>query len=85
LLAPVLERAAREVFGRPLTLVDSATAMAQAAAGILGDHAALRSDAGAGGRGSLRCFVTDASRLDDVGPRFLGEVLPEVSAVDLGV
>jgi glutamate racemase len=82
LLKPVLERAAGKVFQHPVTLVDSATAMARAAAGILAERGEL---APGGRRGELRCYMTDASRLDELGPRFLGEPLPEVAAVDLGV
>lgn len=82
LLAPVLARAAAAEFAHPVTLVDSATAMATAAAGALDERGALREGAA---RGELRCFLTDASRLDELGPRFLGEALPEVATIDLGM
>jgi glutamate racemase len=82
LLVPVLTRAAAATFAKPVTLVDSATAMAEAAAGVLAEHNALRAS---DERGSLRCFVTDASRLDDLAPRFLGEPLSDFAAVDLGL
>ena len=85
LLVPVLTRAAAATFARPVTLVDSATAMAEAAAGILADHGALRPAPADGARGSLRCFVTDASRLEELAPRFLGEPLSDFAAVDLGL
>jgi glutamate racemase len=78
LLVPVLRRAAAAVFAQPVALVDSATAMAAAA-----DQALVARRTG--DRGSLRCFVTDASRLDDLAPRFLGEPLTDFAAVDLGL
>lgn len=71
LLRPLLSRLAPS-----LAIVDSATAMAAAA------RAALASDPGTG-TGALHCFVTDASRLDDLAPRFLGEPLASYDLVDL--
>jgi hypothetical protein len=48
---------------------------------------AARCELGASGagreRGTLHCFVTDASRLDELGPRFLGEPLSGFDLVDL--
>jgi glutamate racemase len=89
LLVPVLERAARATFAHPVTLVDSATAMAEAAAEVLGARGELVGGgdvAGASGeRGALSCFVTDASRLDELAPLFLGEPLAGYAAVDLGL
>ncbi len=86
LLVPVLRRAAAATFAHAVTLVDSATAMAEAAATVLAANDALRTPAaGEAPRGSLRCYVTDASRLDDLAPRFLGEPLADFAAVDLGL
>jgi glutamate racemase len=82
LLAPVLRRAAAQAFAAPVTLVDSATAMAAAAAEVLSSRGELRA---AGARGTLECYVTDASRLDELAPRFLGEPLERFAAVDLGL
>jgi glutamate racemase len=82
LLVPVLTRAAAAVFAQPVTLVDSATAMASAAEQVLKERGTLVES---GPRGTLRCFVTDASRLDDLAPRFLGEPLTDFAAVDLGL
>jgi glutamate racemase len=82
LLVPVLRRAAAATFDHAVTLVDSATAMASVAAEILSARGELRP---AGGRGALECFVTDASRLDELAPRFLGEPLAAYGAVDLGI
>jgi len=40
-------------------------------------------EAPGGVSGSLRVMVTDKSRIDIVGTRFLGEVLSEVFSVDV--
>jgi glutamate racemase len=77
LLADELAAAAAELAGRDIAVVDSATAMAQAARAALGDQAA------ASGRGELGIFVTDASRLDELAPRFLGERVQTFELVDL--
>jgi glutamate racemase len=87
LLRGVLEQAARELAGRPVAVVDSATAMAEAAREAVGaqggggaaDPAANRRDAA----GRLDCFATDTSRFDEVAPRFLGEPLTGFELVDL--
>ena len=78
LLADELAAAAAELAGRPIASVDSATAMAQAARASLGEAAAT-----ARGRGELGIFVTDASRLDELAPRFLGERVSAYELVDL--
>jgi len=80
LLSHVIALAAEQVFAHPVCLVDSATAMAGAARATL-DARAERRPAGSGGR--LRCFVTDASRLGELAPRFLGEPLASYELVDL--
>jgi len=77
LLAAVLSRTACELAGRSVNVVDSATAMAEAARRALGS---ARPESP---RGELHCFVTDASRLDELGPRFLGEPLSGFDLVDL--
>lgn len=77
LLTNVLTRTANELASRTVRVVDSATAMASAAETTLGRR--LPSEA----RGALHCFVTDASRLDELGPRFLGESLSGFDLVDL--
>jgi glutamate racemase len=79
LLRAVIERVAHELAGRPLAVVDSATAMAQAARHALGEPAGNRREA----PGQLRVFATDTSRLDDLAPRFLGEPIDEFELVDL--
>ena len=78
LLREVIERVARELAGRPIAVVDSATAMAEAARDALGTGANRRD-----GAGRLDCFATDTSRLDELAPRFLGEPLTGFELVDL--
>lgn len=77
LLAPVLTATARTVWQRDIAVVDSAAAMATCAR-----HAIAPADATAG-PGKLSCFVTDASRLAELAPRFLGEPLDAPALVDL--
>jgi glutamate racemase len=78
LLRDVLTHAARELTGRDIAVVDSATAMAEAAREALGSGENRRSEAG-----RLDCFATDTSRLDELAPRFLGEPLTGFDLVDL--
>ncbi len=78
LLSRALSRAANARAGRELAIVDSATAMAGAARHILAPGGAAESRPGA-----LRCFVTDATRMDELAPRFLGDALGDVELVDL--
>lgn len=78
LLREVLARVAGELAGRPITVVDSASAMAEAAREALGTGANRRTAAG-----RLDCFATDTSRLDELAPRFLGEPLTGFELVDL--
>ncbi len=79
LLAPVLERAAQAVAGHPVAIVDSASAMAAVATTSLEVPAANRR----GAAGTLSCFATDTSRLDEIAPRFLGEPVDHFELVDL--
>lgn len=78
LLRDVLARVATELAGRPLAVVDSASAMADAAKDALGSAPNRRN-----GAGRLDCFATDTSRLDELAPRFLGEPLTGFDLVDL--
>ena len=78
LLRDVLTRAAHELAHHDVAVVDSATAMAEAAREALGSGANLRTAAG-----RLDCFATDTSRLDELAPRFLGEPLSGFELVDL--
>lgn len=80
LLREVIARTAAELAGRELAIVDSATAMAEAAAAALGGgaHPNLRA-----APGRLACHATDISRLDELAPRFLGEPVSSFELVDL--
>lgn len=78
LLRDVISATARELAGRDVAIVDSAAAMAEAAAEALGT--------GPNGRkhpGQLACYATDISRLDEIAPRFLGEPITSFELVDL--
>lgn len=85
LLGPTLARVAAEVAGRPVTIVDSALAMAQVAReALLGRERAQRPAEPAGApSGRLDCFATDTSRLEELAPRFLGEQPSGFGLVDL--
>lgn len=79
LLRSILEQVAADIAGRAIAVVDSASAMARDAVEVFGSD-----DEGSGrGPASLRCFVTDATRLSELGPRFLGESLGDFELVDL--
>jgi glutamate racemase len=78
LLRDVLSRVANEITGREIAVVDSASAMAEAARDALGSGPNKRTQAG-----RLDCFATDTSRLDELAPRFLGEPLTGFELVDL--
>ena len=78
LLRDVITQVAQELASHPVTVVDSATAMAEAAREALGSGANRRGEAG-----RLDCFATDTSRLDELAPRFLGEPLTGFELVDL--
>jgi glutamate racemase len=78
LLAEVLGMVARDITKREIAVVDSASAMAEAAREALGSGPNKRTQAG-----RLDCFATDTSRLDELAPRFLGEPLTGFDLVDL--
>jgi len=78
ILRDVLGRVANDLAGHDVAIVDSATAMAEAAREALGTGANRRSTAG-----RLDCYATDTSRLEEVAPRFLGEPLTGFELVDL--
>jgi glutamate racemase len=86
LLQDVLGRVAREIVAHDVALVDSATAMAEAARAALGHGGGDVAWQGENRRsepGRLDCFATDASRLDELAPRFLGEAPTGFELVDL--
>jgi glutamate racemase len=78
LLRPLIQRVANELFGHPVTLIDSAASMALTAKAELERLGLHRSDGAAG----LTCFVTDDARIAEVGARFLGRSLGDVERVD---
>ena len=78
LLRETITRVAAEIAGRAIAVVDSASAMAEAAREALGSNANRRSEAG-----RLDAFTTDISRLTEIAPRFLGEPLSGFELVDL--
>jgi glutamate racemase len=77
LLQPLLGRVAETLWRGEVRLVDSARAMAQAAALALGERRRTADS------GRLECYVTDEARLGEVGGRFLGQPLGSVEKVDL--
>lgn len=79
LLREVIQRALGELADHPVAVVDSATAMAEAARQAIGELTEQRRSAA----GRLDCFATDTSRLDELAPRFLGEPLTGFELVDL--
>jgi glutamate racemase len=86
LLREVLTRVAHELAHRDIVVVDSATAMAEAALHALDTRTAEQDWQGENRRaepGRLDCFATDTSRLDELAPRFLGEPLTGFELVDL--
>jgi glutamate racemase len=78
LLRDVLARVASSIANDEVAVVDSASAMAEAAREALGTGASRRASAG-----RLDCYATDTSRLDELAPRFLGEPLTGFELVDL--
>ena len=78
ILRDVISIIAHELANHPVHVVDSASAMAEAARDALGSGPNRRS-----GAGRLDCFATDTSRLDELAPRFLGEPLTGFELVDL--
>lgn len=79
LLRGLLAEVAGALWRHPVALVDSAQAMARACAREL-RALGLESDAEVG---SLACCVTDETRFDELGARFLGHPLEHVERVDL--
>jgi glutamate racemase len=82
LLKGVIGHVAADIARRPIAVVDSATAMAEAAREALGTgpHTLKNRRAEAG---RLDAFTTDISRLTEIAPRFLGEPLTGFELVDL--
>ncbi|MBL9008337.1 MAG: glutamate racemase [Myxococcales bacterium] len=84
LLRPAIERAVAELWTHPVTLVDSAQAMAEETARRLqDDHVLASANTWSDASPRLTCFVTDEARVSEVGSRFLGQALASVQLVDL--
>jgi glutamate racemase len=84
LLRHVIAVSACEIAGHEVAIVDSASAMADAAAsalGVAGSALPVRPVRNAPGR--LETYATDTSRLDELAARFLGEPVTSFELVDL--
>ena len=80
LLRDVVAKVCEELCGGPIRIVDSAAAMVSQAAAHLETNPATQKGTNVG---ALHCFVTDASRMEELAPRFLGETLDSLELVDL--
>ena len=84
LLRAALAEVVAELWSHPVTLVDSAQAMADATAELLAQQGLLAPEPkAAAATTQLTCFVTDEARVGEVGARFLGQPLSGVQLVDL--
>ncbi len=76
LLRSVVAKVSGELSATKVEIVDSAAAMAeQSATHFEAEHE--------GAKGELHCFVTDATMMESLAPRFLGEALESLELVDL--
>ena len=82
LLRGVIERTALEIAHHEVVVVDSASAMAAAASSQLIALSSQPENRRAAA-GTLQCFATDVSRLEELAPRFLGEPMSTFELVDL--
>ena len=79
---PVLSSVLRRVVGPSVELLSSSQCAAKALQGALAGEK-LPEGSGPGGRGDLRCYVTDAgTHFREVGERILGEPLAELIPVE---
>jgi glutamate racemase len=85
LLRPVIAEVAAALWAHPVTLVDSALAMAEATQQILADLGLLAPSPPAPLLPSARlsCYVTDEARVAEVATRFLGHPLGNLHLIDL--
>jgi glutamate racemase len=81
LLRDVLTAVAAEITGRPVAVVDSASAMAEVARRLLAPDTTGWTPRQV--PGALALHATDTSRLDELAPRFLGETPSGFELVDL--
>ncbi|MBU1535309.1 aspartate/glutamate racemase family protein, partial [Myxococcota bacterium] len=79
-LRDTIQDIADEVFGRPITLIDSGIETAKAAKEFLTTQESLSTSKI---RGDVKVFVTDSSRISAIGTRFLGEPIGWVEQVDI--
>ncbi len=76
LLHDVVAKVCAQLCSHSVQIVDSAAAMV--------DEAAAHIEAREGERlGTMRCYVTDATMMETLAPRFLGEALDSIELVDL--
>ena len=80
LLRETLSREAEEIFGHPVSLIDSADAVSADVAEDL-QRRGLRREGGA--PGSIEFFFTDVSRFSEVAARFMGRDIPEPRHADI--
>jgi glutamate racemase len=83
LLHALLASTAARLFGRAVTLVDSARAMARATRREMLRLGLLHGGRPAADEQAIDCFVTDETRFAELGARFLGHPLERVERVDL--
>ena len=75
LLRATIADAAAKLWPHALSIVDSAGAMVDKASEYIAEPVS--------GNGSLRVYLTDASRMHELGPRFLGSPIDSIELVDL--
>ncbi len=81
LLYEMLDHVANAIFDAPVTTVDSATAVAREVSTVLDEmHAGC--DRSEGGQADY--YVTDLTRFEEIGERFLGQPISGVTQVDIG-
>ena len=80
LLKETLALEAEDIFGHPVTLVDSADAVSADVAEDLRRRGLARDP---GGDGAMKFFFTDVSRFSDVAARFMGRDIPEPEHADI--
>jgi len=84
LVAPLVERTARELAGETVFVVDGAAATARELVRFMDEARVARAPSGASGASALELLVTDLpASFGEVASRFLGEGTPDVQQVDL--
>jgi glutamate racemase len=81
LLYDLLDHMANAIFDAPVTTVDSATAVAREVTTVLEEmHSGCDRTEG----GQVDYYVTDLTRFEEIGERFLGQSISDVVQVDIG-